>query len=248
MLNKHWLKIAFLFAFILLFSKSQAQNNGSFNGTKGYFVKGTLVDSITLKPVKVGSIELVNALDLKIIDGMLLDSTGDFLLNIKLPGNYFIHASAPGYFAKKSEVFAISDSLPFQRLSSLLLNTFIQSIGSVNIEIDGPLIENKIDKLVYNAEKDISSKGGNAADVLRKVPMVEVDGDGNVTMRGSQNIRVLINGKPSGMLASNVRDAVKMIPADIISRVEVITSPSAKYDAEGTAGIINIITKQQKLM
>jgi outer membrane receptor protein involved in Fe transport len=109
------------------------------------------------------------------------------------------------------------------------------------------LIEEKLDRTVYNVERDRSLTGGDATDALRRVPLLSVDIDGNVTLRGSANIKVLINGRPSTITAGNLADALKQIPVDEIRSVEVITSPSVKYDADGSAGIINIVLKQDRL-
>lgn len=122
-----------------------------------------------------------------------------------------------------------------------------EKMETVEIKVSGSLIENKADRLVYNAAADIMSKGASASELLAKVPLVDVDMDGNVSIRGSLNLRILINGRPSGMMAGNVADALKSLPGASIDKIEVITNPSAKYDAEGTGGIINIILKEVKI-
>jgi outer membrane receptor protein involved in Fe transport len=129
-------------------------------------------------------------------------------------------------------------------VGTLLLPTAAQALGEAVIIGTKPVVEVKPDRLVYNADQDVSNAGGTTQDVLRKAPLLAVDGDGNVKMRGSSNFKVLVNNKPSPTLARNLAEALKSIPAEQIKSVEVITTPSAKYDGEGTAGIINIVLKK----
>jgi outer membrane receptor protein involved in Fe transport len=116
-------------------------------------------------------------------------------------------------------------------------------LQAVTVTGDQRLVENRIDKMVFNAEKDLTSQGGVATDILKKIPQVSVDVDGNVELAGSSSIRFLIDGKPSTAFGSNIADVLQSIPASQIKSVEVITNPGAKYDAQGLGGIINIILK-----
>jgi outer membrane receptor protein involved in Fe transport len=118
-------------------------------------------------------------------------------------------------------------------------------IQAVEIKVQRSIIENQADKLVYNASEDITSQGQSASDLLAKVPMVDVDMDGNVSLRGNRNVRFLVNGRPSGLISGSPADALRALSADDIERIEVITNPSSKYDADGSGGIINIIMKKK---
>lgn len=208
---------------------------------------GTITDAETGKPVEYATVSLYPAGSDKPIDGTVCDEKGNFVLNNLAAGKYKVVASFIGYENRAQDEIALAHNFADVNLGKLALKPNNQKLGEVNIVADRELFESKIDRLVYNAEKDDSNKGGNAADVLKKVPQVAVDLDGNVQLRGSSNIKVLINNKPSSIMAASVADALKQIPSDMIKSVEVITSPSAKYDAEGTAGIINIITKKSNI-
>lgn len=141
-------------------------------------------------------------------------------------------------YGQKSAVSGkIADSLKQKRVLDM------QSIIIVGKK---PLVENKLDKMIYNVEKDVTAQGGVATDALKKIPQVTVDVDGNVELQGNSDILFLINGKPSSIFGNNLTDALQSIPASQIKSIEVITSPGARYDAEGTGGIINIILKDNK--
>ncbi|GAB3886398.1 TonB-dependent receptor domain-containing protein [Spirosoma agri] len=209
-------------------------------------ISGALVDSSSNKPVEFATIALLNTATNKPIDGTTADASGKFVLPKLAPGKYRLQYSFIGYKDKRSNIITIERGSDIN-LGTIKISSDVRTLKEVNVVGQAALIEEKVDRLVYNADKDITAKGGDATDIMRKVPMLAVDMDGNVSLRGSSNVTVLINNKPSTIVASSVADALKQIPADMIKTVEVITSPSAKYDAEGSAGIINIVTKKNNL-
>jgi outer membrane receptor protein involved in Fe transport len=209
-------------------------------------ISGVLIDSVSKQPIEFAAISLIEIKSNRPVDGTTTDDKGKFQLKNIADGDYKILISFIGYKGKQIQKIKI-DGRTNLDLDNVVLVPDVIQLNAVNVVGQAEMIEERVDRLVYNAEKDISSRGGDATDVMRKVPMLTVDLDGNVSLRGSSNVRVLINNKPSTIMASSVADALKQIPADMIKSVEVITSPSAKYDAEGTAGIINIITKKNTL-
>ncbi|TPE44440.1 outer membrane beta-barrel family protein [Pontibacter mangrovi] len=207
-------------------------------------ISGTVLDADTKQPIEFATVALISLNTGKPIDGTMADGKGQFTLQKVAAGKYKIQVSFLGYQQQAVENVTVASDNAEVNVGTISLASDAKKLGEVVITGEKPLVEEKIDRTVYNAEKDITNAGGNAADVLQKVPSLSVDTDGNVQLRGSSNVRVLINNKPSSIMAGSVADALKQIPADMIKSVEVITSPSAKYDAEGTAGIINIITKK----
>lgn len=139
-----------------------------------------------------------------------------------------------------------SGTIPAKAIDSLSGNR-TKTIEGIIIVGKKAIVENKIDKIVYNVANDVTSQSGAAIDVLRKVPQVTVDADGNVELQGNPNVRFLINGKPSSIFGNILADALASIPASQIKSIEAVTSPGAKYDAQGTGGIINIVLNESKV-
>jgi outer membrane receptor protein involved in Fe transport len=207
-------------------------------------ISATILDSVTQKPVDYASTALIRITDNKSINGAVTDEKGKIALQNIAPDQYKLTIGFIGY-KTKTVLVKTTPEKPDLNAGIIYLSPTSSNLKEVEITGQKALVETKIDKLVYNAEQDVTLAGGNAGDVMRKVPMLSVDIEGNVSLRGSSQVRVLINGKPSSTMANSVADALRMIPAEQIKSVEVITSPSAKYDAEGSGGIINIITKKK---
>ena len=217
------------------------------NNSKDYLkgnIGGKVIDSKTGEPLEFASISLNNIRWNKTVEGTITDANGKFFMNKIRSGKYQINISFIGYDNQTID-FELTKKKPDVRLDDILLVTNSEMLSEVRIEEEKPIYESKIDKIIYNAENDVNEGLNDAADILRKAPLLSVDLDGNVELRGSKNIKFLLNGKASTFLTGDLATALSMIPADEIKSVEIITSPGAKYDGEGDAGIVNIITKRK---
>lgn len=212
-------------------------------------ITGTVVDKSS-QPVPYASVTFSHKENKLFSDATLTDEKGSYTLNLT-PGNYDVSVEAIDYKKKiiNKQITSAGNigafSIEAEATSTNLKTQDIQGV-TINVQSTKPY-KVELDKKVYDPSSDLVSKGGSLQDVLSNVPSVAVDTDGTVSMRGNSNIRFLINGKPSSLLGiDDGADALKSIPADQIERIEVITNPSSKYEASGTAGILNIILKKTK--
>ncbi|WMN11179.1 TonB-dependent receptor [Marivirga salinae] len=242
------MKFKVLITLLFISSISFAQQRGGYGGGASSQITGKItgiiVDGDNSEPVSYATVVIKSPKDGETVNGVVTGDDGSFkLVGLKL-GKYIVEVSFVGY-QKFSQEVELTPREPDHDFESVKLTTDTDQLDEVVVSGQRETIENKIDRIVYNAEQDVANMGGDASDVLRRAPLLSVDQNGNVSLRGNSNVQILINGKPSSMFGANTGDALKMIPSDQIKSVEVITSPSAKYDGEGTAGIINIITKKQ---
>lgn len=207
-------------------------------------VSGQVADSASRKPLGYTTITLLNASGLQPVMNTLTDDQGRFRISGIPSGQYRIGVTNTGYAPWLTPAFT-ADSLKELELPLIFLPVATLQLQAVDITAQKPLLEVKEDKLVYNVENDISRDVLSAAEILRKVPLVTVDPDGSIRLKGSSNFKVLLNGKATAAVARNPRDVLRSFPASLIKSIEVISEPSARYDAEGAAGIINIVTRQR---
>jgi outer membrane receptor protein involved in Fe transport len=207
-------------------------------------ISGMVLDSLKKEPVPYATVALLPAAstDNKPVTGVAADEQGRFSIKKVAAGAYRLQVSFVGFATQTRSISVGADG--DTKVGTIRLAGATQQLAEAVVVGTKPVVEVRPDRLVYNAAQDATNAGGSAQDVLRKAPLLAVDGEGNVTMRGSANFKVLINNKPSPTLAQNLKEALKSIPAENIQSVEVITTPPAKYDGEGTAGIINIVLKK----
>jgi len=238
-----------LFNTIITFAQSP-QGRGSRSGMNGQKtpaigqISGQINDSITQEHIEYATVALHDQKNDKLTGGTITQKNGKFFLEKLKPGKYEVKISFLGYEDKTIKNIEVKPPTFLVDLGKIEIHPSYESLGEVVVDGSTPRIDYKIDKKVINVGKQITSISGTAVDVLENVPSVKVDIEGNVSLRGSSGFQVLIDGRPSVLDAN---DALQQIPASTIDNIEIITNPSAKFDPDGTAGIINIITKKNKL-
>mgnify|MGYP003671818108 CR=1 FL=1 len=206
-------------------------------------IEGIVIEKDTNIPLEYATVVIKTKSDNKIITGGITDTKGKFKIVVPA-GTYEISVE---YISYKTKTFPEQNISKNTNLGTISLALDVASLNEVMVIAERTTVEIKLDKKIYNVGKDLTVRGGTVSDVLDNIPSVSVDVEGTVALRGNDDVRILINGKPSGLVGLNSTEALRQLPAESIERVEVITSPSARYDAEGTAGILNIILRRSKL-
>lgn len=210
-------------------------------------IKGAIVDKSTNQPLEYVNVTLKNGKD-SIITGCITDKNGDFsFVNLK-PGQYILSYSFVGYDKIDSISFEINAAHPKINFGRLYISENSRALNQINVVGQRSTFVNSIDRKTFNVGQDLSAKAGSVSDLMENIPSVQVDIDGVVSLRGSSNVTILINGRPSAMMKISPADALKQMSASSVEKVEIITNPSAKYKPDGTSGIINIILKKNKTL
>lgn len=208
-------------------------------------LKGKVLDSETKKAIEYANIIVYRTRDSVMVNGCISNPEGEFKLDNLMPGRYYAKISFIGYTTKIINNIQITPNAWEANLGEILLVQTSIKLKEVTTTGEREMIINNLDKKVINVEKDLTSVGGSAVDVMQNIPSVTVDADGNVSLRGNPNVTILIDGRPSGLAGLNSSDLLNQIPASAIESIELVTNPSARYDPEGTAGIINIVLKKR---
>lgn len=231
---KYILTISFFFTFILNFAQEVSSSKNKIK------ISGKLVEKISKQPLEYATITLKNSTDTKNFTGGITNVKGEFDIYVT-PGIYNITIEFISFETIEIKNKNIQKNT---NLGIISLEEDASQLKEVVVRAKKTIVEIKLDKKIYTVGQDMIVKGGTASDVLENVPSITIDSDGNVNLRGNDNVRIFIDGRPSN--AINITDALKIISADALDKVEVITNPSARYDAEGGAGIINIVLKKGK--
>ncbi len=245
-MKKVYLVLIFSLFCITLFAQGKNKRGGSERPKIGV-LSGKIIDKDTKEPVEFSTIVIISKRSGKVVSGGVTNHKGYFEIKEIPVGFYKVKISFIGYNDFVIDSVKLMPKKPEKFLGTIKLKSNVQSLGEVSVQGEKKVFQNTLDKKIINVDKDITSEGASVSEVLQNVPSVDIDVDGNISLRGSQNVKVLIDGKPSAILGSDLATVLDQIPASSIESIEVITNPSAKYNPEGMAGIINIKLKKNNL-
>lgn len=233
----------YLFVFLTLLSTvTQAQENKSNHSSNNIRLTGTVVDANTQTPLEFATLIIQDVNNLKFISGGISNKNGKFSIDDLPKGEYNIKIE---YISYKTYNLNNIKLVKSKNIGRIKLELNVEELNEVELIAEKTTVELRLDKKIYNVGKDLTLNGGSASDVLNNIPSVSVDPEGSISLRGNNNVKVLINGKPS-TLSGISPEALKQMPVSTIQKVEVITNPSSKYSSSGTAGILNIILRKSK--
>lgn len=238
-----------VFASVLSFGQNgRTQNRPNGNGGEPYgIITGVVLDESTGQNVEYANIVLFRTKDSTMVTGTITDGKGKFILNKLNAGKYYLRIQFIGYENREVSDITISPRSADVKLGNISIQPKTSALQGVEITSERSMITTNLDKKVITVDKTMALGGGTATDIMENVPSVEVDAEGNVSLRGNSNITLLVDGKPASQAGLAASDLLNQIPASAIESVEVITNPSVRYDPDGTSGIINIVLKKKTL-
>lgn len=209
-------------------------------------VTGVVIDDLSKKPIEFATVSLIRVKDQGVENGVIANERGYFVMEQVRVGIYVAKISFIGYTSLITDTLRIMPQSPEINLGTIKLKIAAKNLDEAIVSGERGVMQMAIDKKVFNVDKNLVSNGGNANDILQNIPSVDVDVNGNISLRGSGNVTVLIDGKPSSLTGADRSAILDQLPANAIESVELITNPSAKYDPDGTSGIINIVMKKNR--
>src|SRR5210317_1858583 len=239
----------FLSLSIPAFAQQPGAGRGNFDPSKMPKIgkiSGTLVDSETQEPLMYAAVKVVSKLSDELVTGGMTNDKGQFMVEGIALGPSTVEFAYVGYKTLTQEIRLGRDGVE-QDLGNVLLVSSGIELDEVTVEAERQFMTNEIDRKVYDPSKLILSKTGSATDILENIPSVELDLEGNITLRGSSAVRIMIDGRPSRFTGEDLSALLQSLPGNSVEKIEVMTNPSAKYDPDGTAGMINIVLKKSAL-
>jgi outer membrane receptor protein involved in Fe transport len=234
----------FLAFSITAFAQNQQRKSDPSQMQPAGKISGTVIDGQTNQPIEYGNVVLYKSKDSSIVTGSVTNDKGKFSLEKLMPGRYYMKISYIGYKIRRVDSLFISPRKMEYNFGKIKLSPKNVNMNEVVVKSEKEQENYSLDKKVVNIDKNLANSGGTALDVMQNIPSVTVTADGNVSVRGNSNVTFLIDGKPSALAGLGGSDVLSQIPASAIESIELVTNPSAKYDPEGTGGIINIILKK----